>query len=96
MLYRYAMFPLHWAVNNFSLLADVAIGTAHDTVQPPLYSAGSQQLMPPLNTSPPSSQAGVALSQPGHYVPTAMLPQKLVKKILDLEYLDMSEVTSAW
>ena len=39
-----------------------------------------------------SATAAAALSLPGPYNPAAALPRKVVKKVLDLEFLEMSEL----
>ena len=45
--------------------------------------------------TPLTSEA--SLSTPGPYNPTAVLPQRVVKKILDLEFVEMAELTTdAW
>ena len=45
--------------------------------------------------TPLTSEA--SLSPPGPYNPTAVLPQRVVKKILDLEFVEMAELTTdAW
>ena len=37
------------------------------------------------------------MSTPGPYNPAAALPQKMVKKILDLEFVEIAELTNdAW
>lgn len=47
---------------------------------------------PPPNPIPPTPTAGT-LTLPGPYSPMASLPTKTVKRILNLEFLEMSEVT---
>lgn len=43
--------------------------------------------------TPPTSKGNYNLSTPGPYNPAAALPQRMVKKILDLEFVEMAELT---
>ena len=60
-----------------------------------LAAAATQQTAQPLlgitNPTPPAQTGN--LHQPGPYAPTASLPAKVVKRILNLEYVEMSEIT---
>ena len=47
--------------------------------------------------TPPTPEGNYNQSTPGPYNPAAALPQRMVKKILDLEFVEMAELTNdAW
>ena len=71
----------------------------HTALTPLQLLAAAASRAPPAGSTTPATLPPVAglgqpsLSQPGTYHPAATLPPKVVKRILDLEFVEMSEIS---